>query len=95
MKTLKEWETGKYGAFSEYVKPFDEIDDELYWDRLDVVPPVYTQRGFYISEPYGTCYKYNTATYAHFADYNGRHYFLGIISPLAYSEAVAELKSRI
>lgn len=49
MKTLKDW----HSTLEEYLKPGDEIDKELYWYFLEVLPPVYQDRGvFQPDEPY-------------------------------------------
>lgn len=51
MKTMKEWES-KGGDFGQYVNPKDEIDDDLYFYFLEVLPPQTMRRyGFLVGEP--------------------------------------------
>lgn len=95
MKTLIEWQTGLHGNMTQYVQPFDEIDCDLYWYFMEILPPYYTSSGFYCSEPYSTCHKYNTATYAHFSKIGGKYYFLGDISPKAHDEQYGLLEASL
>jgi len=51
MKTMKGWES-KGGDFGQYVSPKDEIDDNLYFYFLEVLPPrVMKGYGFLVGEP--------------------------------------------
>ena len=52
MKTLKGW-TNQGGNFSQYVKAKDEIDGEMYFYFLEVLPPrIMRGYGFLVGEPY-------------------------------------------
>lgn len=49
IKTLKDWR----GDLSDYLKPNDEIDEDLYYYFLEVLPPEYQENGvFQVGEPY-------------------------------------------
>ena len=48
MKTMKDWKTDLSTDF----QPGDEIDEEMYYYNLSVMPPIYIKNGFQVSEPY-------------------------------------------
>ena len=77
MKTFKEW--GKYGGdFQNYINPKDEIDDELYWYFLEVLPPrIMRNYGFLVGEPY-THNNSNEGVYDSFyQSLDGKQYYYG------------------
>lgn len=48
MKNYKDW---RGCDFSDFVKPGDEIDEEMYHYFMEVVPPIYFHHGFLCGEP--------------------------------------------
>lgn len=95
MKTLAEWQTGKYGGFSQYCQQFDQVDREIYDYFLEILPPMYKTSGFMVSEPYGYDYEVNQSTYAAFCHIGGNYYFLGDIAPKKYTETFETLKGNL
>ena len=52
MKILKQWREAKC-CLDEFLKPGDEIDSEMYWYMMEVLPPIYHNYGiFQVSEAY-------------------------------------------
>ena len=43
IKKFKDWHT----TLEEYLKPNDEIDEEMYWYFLGVLPPVMSYKGIF------------------------------------------------
>lgn len=89
--TLQEWQNGEHGGFSEYCLPYSQVDEDIYWYFMEILPPKYNSHGFQVSEPYSYCEQYNTATYATFVKYGGSHYYLGNISPKAVNDEFVKL----
>lgn len=78
MKTRKEWK----GSFQEYIEPGDEVDAELYWYFLEILPPIYplwdTNKSlFQVSEPYD--HEYGKPRYSTFYMKNGRYFYAGLM----------------
>lgn len=95
MKTLKEWQTGSHGDFDSYVNQYDEIDGDLYWYFLEILPPIYCNNGFLVSEAYSYCDAYQTQTYSCYIKYCDKFYWLGNISPKAVSNETENLLNRL
>ena len=52
MKTMEQWRESKED-FTKFAKPGDEIDEEIYFYFLEVLPPAkMTGYGFLVGEPY-------------------------------------------
>lgn len=91
MKTLKGWRLSGCSSWDDYVKPFDQVDEASYWYFLEILPPIYCNNGFLVSEPYSSCRKYKTFTHACFIQLDDNYYYLGNISPKAVNEKTKEL----
>jgi len=92
MKTFKAWQESDSRTFDDYVNVYEEIDEEMYWYFLEILPPIYCQSGFLVSEPYSYCAKYNTETYGCFIQLGDKYYTLGNISPKAVDDELSNLK---
>lgn len=95
MKTLIGWRASEHNNFDGYVMVNDEIDRDIYDYFLEVLPPIYCDNGFMVSEPYSYSSKYNTQTFACYVSLGGKYYYFGNISPLAVKESVTRLKESL
>lgn len=88
--TLFNWRAeGK--SFNQYCLPFSQVSEQIYQYFLEVLPPMYKNRGFMVSEPYDYDPTVNQSTYATFCKVDGKCYFLGDIAPKKYDEVFNEL----
>ena len=76
MKTLKEWTDSKLN-FEGYVKPGDEIDGDLYWYFMEVLPPVDIGKNFFLLGEAISHDENGRALYSLFVECEGRFYFKG------------------
>ena len=76
MKTMTDWK----GSLTDYLKPWDEIDEELYYYNWEVLPPIILQGlgAFQVSEPINHN-KYGHGVYSTFIEYKNKYYYLGIL----------------
>ena len=77
MKTLEGW--NKSGVnFEKFITPNDEIDSDLYWYFLEVLPPrIMRVYGFLVGEPY-THNNKNEAVYSSFYQSpDGKRFYYG------------------
>lgn len=73
IKTKKDW----HGTLEEYLITGDEVDEELYYYFLEVLPPAYMSRGvFQVGEPYSHNEE-NKPLYDTFQEVAGRYYYRG------------------
>ena len=78
MYTMKQWnESGK--PFSEFAKAKNEVDEEIFYYFLEVLPPHYNRSGIMqVGEPF-THIKgipaFETFTYSH-----GKYFYVGIVT---------------
>lgn len=82
-------------CFSQFCLPFSQVSEQLYQYFLEVLPPMYKNRGFMVSEPYSYDHTVNQSTYATFCKVDGKCYFLGDIAPKKYDEVYNELTTKI
>ena len=77
MKTMEQWSTSKRD-FSSFAEPGDEIDEEIFYHFLEVLPPaIMTMFGFLVGEPYSHDNN-NKPLYAAFHNSpNHRYYYEG------------------
>jgi hypothetical protein len=79
MKTMQHWT----GSFEDCFTPGEEIDEEVYYYNLDVLPPIYLENmgfsAFQVSEPYNHT-RDGFPTYSTFIKYKGRYFYLGIMT---------------
>lgn len=87
--TLFDWRQSDKG-FSEYCLPFSKVSKAVYMYFLEVLPPIYKNRGFMVSEPYSYDAEARQSTYAAFCKYDGQCYFLGDIAPKKYDETIQQ-----
>lgn len=73
IKTFKDWHT----TLEEYLKPNDEIDEELYYYFLEVLPPTFYSNGvFQPDEPYSHNSK-NEPLFNTFQQKGDRYFYMG------------------
>ena len=94
IKTMAGWREHEANDFDGYVKPYDEISEDVYWYFLEVLPPTYCSNGFLVSEAYSYCDKHNTQTYGCFVKVEDSFYYLGNISPLAVDDELEKLANK-
>ncbi|RPD45486.1 hypothetical protein DNI29_19080 [Hymenobacter sediminis] len=82
MKTYQAWEDGPAMSILEYLKPMDEVDEEMFLHFAEVVPTHYHVGDLMQS---GEADKYIRGRYHYmtFAGYGEptRYYYLGILPP--------------
>ncbi|MBA7711695.1 hypothetical protein ES703_120661 [subsurface metagenome] len=77
MKTFSEWGKQK-GDFSTYVNPGDEIDEEMYWYFLEVLPPrIMKNYGFLVGEPSAHNKKDEAVYDAFYESPDGKRFYYG------------------
>ena len=72
MKKHKDWRGCK---FSDFVKPGDEIDEEMYYYFLGVVSPIYFNHGFLCGEP--VTHRGGEAVYSAFTYFDEKYRYIG------------------
>lgn len=88
--TLFSWRS-ENKCFSDYCLPFSQVSEQLYMYFLEILPPIYKDRGFMVSEAFSYDYSVNQSTYAAFCKIAGKCYFLGDIAPKKYDEVYQQL----
>lgn len=91
MKTFKMWQESDEVGFDAFVEKYEEIDKEMYWYFLEILPPYYVSHGFMVSEAYDYCPEFDTQTYGCFIEWGGKFYSLGNISPKAVNGEFSNL----
>ena len=77
MKTMEQWNGSKLD-FSRFAQPGDEIDDEIYFYFLGVLPPrKMTRFGFMVGEPMSHDIEQNAPTFDSFYENPSNKYFYG------------------
>ncbi len=59
MKTFKQWENSNQNL-QHFLKPGDQVDEEMYDYFLEVMPPIQTKNLLHIGEPYSEVAGRNT-----------------------------------
>lgn len=82
MKTYQAWEDAPSTRFTEFVKPMDEVDEEMFMHFAEVVPTQYhvgnlMQSGEAVSKDRG---RYLYMTFAGYGEPT-RYYYLGVLPP--------------
>lgn len=95
MKTLKAWQESDINSFDQFVPKYSEVDEEIYWYFLEILPLLLCPSGFMVSEPYSYCSEHNTETYACFVQLGDKYYYLGNISPKAVRSEISNLRVRL
>ena len=81
MKTLEQWEYSRE-YFENFATPGDEIDEEIYYYFLEVLPPAtITRKGFLVGEPYDHNGQ-GEAMFSTFYQYPGNKYVYGGIKTI-------------
>jgi len=76
---MKQWENSSNYSFTDFAKNGDEIDSEIYFYFLEVLPPIYHKNGvFQVSEPYS--HIEGKPTYQTFQKIGSKYYYLGILT---------------
>ena len=83
MKTKKQWDDSKQN-FKQFVNPGDQIDSELFYYFLEVLPPAaMLSGGFLVGEPYNTDENGNFQ-YDCFYEMDRKYFYKGLITRKAF-----------
>lgn len=94
MKTLQGWNESTASDFTKYAKPGDEIDYDLYWYFLGVVPPVYmAPGGFLMGEPV-THDRDGDGIYESFIQSGDRYWYTGPLTEKQFEAVLLAKKDR-